>query len=121
MKTYLLIIPVAFLVAYSQIVVKWRSNTGHLGNADTSGVDRVLMFLADPVILSAYASALFASFAWLFVVSKLPLTIAFPVYIGVTFAMVLFGGWYFLAEAMTVTRLMAIVLIFSGIVIGIRE
>ena len=120
MKSYLLILPVALLVAYSQIVVKWRANSGNLGSTATTGMDRVLMFMADPVILSAYASALLASFAWLFVVTKLPLTIAFPVYIGVTFGMVLFGGWFFLAEAMTVTRGIAVLLIFSGIVIGIR-
>ncbi len=73
----------------------------------------------DPVILSAYAAALVASFAWLFVVTKLPLNVAFPVYIGVTFAMVLLGGWFFLSEALTTTKLVAVLLIFSGIVLGV--
>lgn len=76
-------------------------------------------FLTDPVILSAYAAALIASFAWLFVVTRLPLTVAFPVYIGVTFAMVLFGGWYFLAETMNPTKIVAILLIMCGIALGI--
>ncbi len=76
-------------------------------------------FFADPVIVSAYAAALFASFAWLYVITKLPLTVAFPVYIGVTFAMVLFGGWHFLSEPMSVTKIVAILLILSGIVLGI--
>ncbi len=80
---------------------------------------QLFKFLSDPVILSAYGAALLASFAWLYVVTKLPLTVAFPVYIGVTFAMVLLGGWFFLSEALTATKLVAVLLIFCGIVLGV--
>jgi multidrug transporter EmrE-like cation transporter len=79
----------------------------------------LVKFVTDPVIISAYAAALIASFAWLFVITKLPLTVAFPVYIGVTFAMVLLGGWFFLSETLTATKLIAVLLIFSGIVLGV--
>jgi multidrug transporter EmrE-like cation transporter len=80
---------------------------------------QLFKLLGDPVILSAYAAALFASFAWLYVVTKLPLTVAFPIYIGVTFAMVLLGGWFFLSEALTPVKLVAVLLIFGGIVLGV--
>ena len=118
MKTYLLILPIALLVTYSQLIVKWRSSTvGHQATQDFS--KQLFKFLSDPVILSAYVAALLASFAWLYVVTKLPLTVAFPVYIGVTFAMVLLGGWFFLSEALTATKLIAVLLIFGGIVLGV--
>lgn len=118
MKTYLWILPIAALVTYSQLVVKWRAST--LGSGESHGFGRhLLKFLGDPVILSAYAAALFASFAWLYVVSKLPLVVAFPVYIGVTFAMVLLGGWFFLSETLTTTKLLAVLLIFAGIILGV--
>jgi multidrug transporter EmrE-like cation transporter len=117
-KTYLLILPIALLVTYSQLIVKWRSNA--MGQEVAQDFSKQLFkFLSDPVILSAYGAALFASFAWLYVVTKLPLTVAFPVYIGVTFAMVLLGGWFFLSEALTTTKLVAILLIFGGIVLGV--
>jgi multidrug transporter EmrE-like cation transporter len=117
-KSYLLILPIAFLVTYSQIIVKWRS--GNIEQTQAMNmVQRLIKFLSDPFVLSAYAAALLASFAWLYVVTKLPLTIAFPVYIGITFAMVLYSGWFFLAETLTPTKLIAVSLIFSGIVLGI--
>lgn len=118
MKTYLFILPIALVVTYSQLIVKWRSNT--MANFPTSSFSQQLLrFLTDPVILSAYAAALIASFAWLYVVTKLPLTVAFPVYIGLTFAMVLLGGWFFLGETLTTTKVLAIMLIMGGIVLGV--
>ena len=118
MKNYLLILPIALLVTFSQLIVKWRSNTVQ-SVAGSTFSQHLFKFLTDPVILSAYAAALVASFAWLYVVTRLPLTVAFPVYIGVTFALVLFGGWYFLAEAMNPTKIVAILLIMCGIALGI--
>ncbi len=117
-KNYLLILPIALLVTYSQLIVKWRSNTVEKVVGSTFP-QQLFKFLIDPVILSAYAAALVASFAWLYVVTRLPLTVAFPIYIGVTFAMVLFGGWYFLDEAMNTTKVVAILLILCGIAVGI--
>lgn len=120
MKNYLLILPIAVLVTYSQIIVKWRA--GAKDQLATSSFSQHLAtFMTDPVILSAYGAALVASFAWLFVVTKLPLTVAFPVYIGVTFAMVLLGGWFFLSETLTATKLVAVLLIFGGIVLGVTS
>ena len=118
MRNYLMILPIALLVTYSQLIVKWRSSV--VDQLPGAGfLQHLIRFISDPVILSAYAAALFASFAWLYVVTKLPLTVAFPVYIGVTFAMVLLGGWFFLSETLTATKLIAVLLIFSGIVLGV--
>ena len=118
MRNYLMILPIALLVTYSQLIVKSRSSV--VDQLPSMGfLQHLIKFISDPVILSAYAAALFASFAWLYVVTKLPLTVAFPVYIGVTFAMVLLGGWFFLSETLTATKLIAVSLIFSGIVLGV--
>lgn len=118
MRYYLMILPIALLVTYSQLIVKWRSGAAEQ-LVSASFLQHLIKFITDPVILSAYAAALIASFAWLYVVTKLPLTVAFPAYIGVTFAMVLLGGWFFLSETLTATKLVAVLLIFSGIVIGV--
>ncbi|MBL0352615.1 MAG: hypothetical protein WBO95_01740 [Candidatus Dechloromonas phosphoritropha] len=118
MTKYWMILPIAVLVTYSQLIVKWRTSEMALV-VQASFQRQLLKFLTDPVIVSAYAAALIASFAWLYVVTKLPLTVAFPVYIGVTFAMVLLGGWFFLSETLTATKLVAVLLIFGGIVLGV--
>ncbi len=117
MKAYFLILPVALLVAYGQITVKIRA-ANIIINTNSGILEKLFAYLFDPYIVSAYFSALIASFAWLFVVTKLPLSIAFPIYIGLTFILVLFGSWFFLAEAPSPAKLIAMVLIFSGIVLG---
>ena len=118
MTAYLFVLPISLLVAYSQIIVKWRS--GYINaSVDHWGIKQVANYLFDPVIFSAYLAAFVASLAWLYVVIKLPLTVAFPVYIGVTFILVLLGGWLFLSEAMTISRLISMVLILAGIIVGL--
>lgn len=119
MKNFLLILPLAFLVSYSQIIVKWRSDTAAHKNI-LSSAGNFLKYLTDPIIISAYASALLAAFAWLYVVTKLPVSVAFPIYIGVTFCFVLLGSWFFLDESMSASKLFAMTLILSGIGLGIR-
>jgi multidrug transporter EmrE-like cation transporter len=118
MKTYLLILPVALLVVYSQLVMKWRAGVV-MPPADVGLWRQLLTYLSDPLIVSAYIAALLGSFAWLYVVTKLSLTVAFPVYIGITFAFVMLGGWYFLAESMPPVKMFAVLLIFAGIVLGV--
>ena len=120
MKTYLLILPIALLVTYSQLAVKWRVSS-EVYVATDGLLQRLLQMLKDPIILSAYIAAFLASCAWLYIVVKLPLTIAFPIYIGVTFAMVILGGWALLGEDLNGIKLIAVLLIFSGIVLGVSS
>lgn len=122
MKILVSVFPIALLVAYSQIIVKWRTlQLGTLISDNVSLFGRMLNYLSDPLLLSAYITALLASFLWLFVVAKLPLVIAFPMYIGVTFVLVLLGGWFFLSESLSPIRLLAAALILSGIALGVRN
>lgn len=118
MKTLLYTIPVALLVAYSQIVVKWRSMVNGEQIRAESFWQNLLTYFSDVYILSAYASALLGSLVWLVVVAKIPLSIGFPVYIGVTFLFVLIGSRLFLGEQVSPPQMLAALLIFAGIVLG---
>jgi multidrug transporter EmrE-like cation transporter len=116
-KLLVYIFPVAILVAYSQLVVKWRSSVILL-NPQSNLLDKLVIYFSDPMIASAYLAALLGSFAWLFVVTKLPLSIGFPVYIGVTFLLVILGSWLFLGENISAIRLLAVCFIFIGVTLG---
>lgn len=106
------------MVTCSQIAVKWRADYLNIeGNSNT--LERLWVFLTDPIIIAAYITALLGSFAWLYVVTKFPLTIAFPVYIGMTFVMVLLGGSFLLGEPINLQKIVAISMISLGIVIGV--
>ena len=78
MNAYLLILPAALLVAYSQLIVKWRTTShGFSSEVGAGMVSYLVKFFSDPMILSAYAAALMGSVVWLFIVAKLPLTFFF--------------------------------------------
>ena len=122
MKVLLFVFPIALLVAYSQIAIKWRMlNMESIDIEQINLLARLLKYLADPVIVSAYLAALLASFVWLYIITKLPLVVAFPVYIGVTFILVIIGGRIFLSEGISLIKVVSIFLILTGITIGVRN
>jgi len=122
MKMFMYILPVTILMAYSQLIVKWRTAKVVIINTPSQGVlDKLLSFLSDPYIFSGYFMALLGSFLWLFVISKIPLSIGFPLYIGITFLLVILGSWLILDEQLTPIKLISAFIIFMGIVIGASE
>lgn len=121
MKFLLYVLPVAFLVAYSQLVVKWRSQFGEVVSLDKKFFNILFSYFSDWYIISAYLAALLGSFFWLVVVTRIPLSIGFPVYIGITFLMVMIGSWLFLGETVSTMKWIAAGFILMGIVIGGME
>lgn len=82
---------------------------------------RLFAYLSDPYIISAYVAALASSMTWLFVIEKHPVTIAFPLYIGLIVIMVITAGIFIFNEQMTITRIIAVLLILAGVFIGSRS
>jgi multidrug transporter EmrE-like cation transporter len=122
MRILIATLPVALLVAYSQIIVKWRTASLSTMKSDSQPLlDRLMEYLADPYILSGYVAALLGSFIWLFLVAKLPLATAFPIYIGLTFFLVMLGGGLLLDEPLGAGKLIAAALILLGVTIGSRS
>ncbi len=121
MKILFYTLPVSILVAYSQLIVKWRTN-GLESNLNASTFfDKMINYISDPFIFSAYFSALLASIVWLLVVSKIPLSIGFPIYIGSAFLMVMLGSFLFLGETISNKQILAGGLIFLGILLGVVD
>ena len=118
MKTFLYTIVVAILMAYSQLVVKWRTMVGVDSETATNTLSKIIGYFSDLYILSAYVAALLSSFIWLVVIQRIPLSIGFPVYIGSTFLLVIFGSWMILGEAISPVKLLAAALILAGIILN---
>lgn len=119
MKLLVLVIPIALLVAYSQLIVKWRTSVVSQSTFENFSVlQKLFAYLFDPYIVSGYIAALAGSFLWLFVISKISLSIGFPIYIGITFLLVILGSWLILHEPITQTKLIAVMMIFAGITLG---
>lgn len=122
MKMLLAIMPTVLLVVCGQLVTKWRVQLlGTLPGADGDRLSRAYVYLTDPYIVAAYVAALLGSVAWMFVVERFAISVAFPLYIGMTVLMVVVGGVVLFGEELSTTRILAILLILAGVAIGARS
>jgi drug/metabolite transporter (DMT)-like permease len=121
MAVVLRVLPAVLLVAYSQVIVKWRiEQLGAPPGSHLSGLLRYAAYLFDPFIFSAYLAGFASSFVWLYAIAKLPLAQAFPIYQGLTFVAVIASSAVLLGEPMNMNKLLAAVLIVAGVAIGAR-
>lgn len=121
MKLLLAVLPTILLAAYSQLISKWRVTALAAGGGEpASAPARVLQYLTDQYIISSYAFALLSSIAWLYVLEKYPVSIAFPTYIGVLFAVVTVGSALLLKEHISVQHVLGMGLILVGVVVVSR-
>lgn len=119
LRIIIFIVPTVLLVTYSQVVLKWRIPV--FGTFPSDNWDRVMFLiraLFDPFIASGVIAAFIASLTWLAAISKIPLNVAFPIYYGLTFALVILGSILLLHEPISSPKLIGIVLILSGVIIG---
>jgi multidrug transporter EmrE-like cation transporter len=122
MKLIVALLPTIVLVVYGQLIVKWRVGT-LAGAAETASgpFGRLAVYLCDPYVLSAYMAALASSMTWMFVVERYPISLAFPLHIGITVASVVLGGIYLFGEPITPSRVLAVALILAGIAIATQS
>ncbi len=111
-------LPIAILVAFSQILIKCRSMSILIYDKEDHLWDKVILYFSDWYILAAYFMALIGSFIWLLIIPKVSPSIAFPVYIGTTFLLIMIGSLLFLGESFSLLKLFAIFLILAGIFLG---
>jgi multidrug transporter EmrE-like cation transporter len=122
MKLILAILPTMLLVVLGQLLMKWRLGVLAPAVQTTSGpLDRVALYLTDPYVLGAYVAAFASSITWMFVLESHPVSLAFPLHIGLTVMAVVVGGIYLFGEPLTTPRIVAVCLIVAGIAIGGRS
>ena len=121
MKMLLAMAPTVALIVYGQLVTKWRVGSISQGSPPGGPLDRLIAYLLDPFILSAYVTTLGASVAWLFVMERYAISLAFPVYIGLTVMLVVIGGAILFGEPMPPSRVLAILLIVAGVALAGRH
>jgi multidrug transporter EmrE-like cation transporter len=118
MKLLLAIFPTILLTSYSQLIVKWRVMALAGVAGDSAGAaERVVRYLVDPYIISAFVLSFFSAIAWFYVAERYPVSIAFPTYVGVLFAVVTIGGAILLNETISAQHLLGLALILGGVVV----
>jgi len=120
MKLLLAMLPTLVLVVFSQLTAKWRVQFLQGGLADSS-TGRILAYLSDPWIWASYGAAFLGGVFWLLVVERYAISLAFPIYIGLTVLFVALGGVLLFGEAIRPLQGLAIVLIVSGVALAINS
>ena len=118
MKLLVSIFPVVFLVVISQIITKWRLSQLVEQIQGLSGWPKFYIYLTDFYIIFSYLASFLASVFWLLVAEKYDISIAFPVYIGLTVMLVILCGVVFLNEPISIYKAISITLIIIGVCIG---
>jgi len=115
---YCLVLTTVLLTVSGQFLLKWQVLRAGALPADAG--DRlhfVLRLLLNPWILAAFAAAFLASVTWMLAMTKLQLSHAFPI-TALTFAIVVLGSAVFFHEPVTPLKIVGLVLIVAGIVVG---
>lgn len=119
MKLLLAMLPTLVLVVFSQLTAKWRVQLLKADMPDTTAA-RVLSYLSDFWIWASYGAAFLAGIFWLLVVERYAISLAFPVYIGLTVLFVTLGGVVLFGEAMRPPQVAAILLIVAGVALAVN-
>lgn len=115
---FYVLLTVIFTV-YSQLISKWQVNSAGslpIGLADKFGF--LLRLLLNPWVISSFTCAFLAALAWMAAMTKLPLSYAYPLFISSTFVLVFFCSFLFLKEPITAPKMIGMVVIIAGIIIG---
>ncbi|MDM8517348.1 EamA family transporter [Desulfobacterales bacterium HSG16] len=117
---FLYIIGTVVFTVYSQLVVRWRIT--HYGKLPAALTDQVIFFskvLIDPFVISAVIASFTAALCWMAAMTKFELSFAYP-FTSLSFVLVLLLSGLFFHEPVTLPKIIGILLIVSGIIVGTR-
>ncbi len=113
----LLLVTVA-LTVFGQLAFKWRIDEAGSFPSDTGDRVRFLAELAgDPWVIAVFASALIASITYGIALSRLELSVAYPV-MSLSFVFVLLFSVLLFSESLTVGKVVGVALICVGVIVS---
>lgn len=106
------------LTVYGQIVVKWQvAGLGTLPADFFEKLQALAGLLINPWIISVFVAAFLAAMSWMAAMTRLELSYAYP-FVSLTFPSVLILSVLFFNEPIGWQKIVGIVFIVTGVVIG---
>lgn len=84
--------------------------------APATDLDGWISLIFQPIVITALALYGAATFLWLWLLQKIPLTTAYP-FAALAFVLVPFGGWLFFNESINIKYLGGVSLILAGVIL----
>jgi len=104
-----------------QLLLKKATLTKRI-SFDATQLTQSLMSLAlNPYLLSWIFLAGISAALWIFVVSKLELSFAYPVSMTLSYMLILVLSWWLFDENMSITRWIGVALMCLGVIISYRS
>ena len=108
------------LTVYGQLVFKWRVDlAGELPGGSARRLEYLTRLLLDPWVISVFATALLASVTWALALTRFELSFAYP-FMALSFVLVLVFGAAFLSESVSAAKVVGVLLIVLGLIVGSR-
>jgi uncharacterized membrane protein len=118
MSGYAYMLITVVMTTYGNLVFKWRvDRAGEIPAGFSSRISYLLQLVSSPWILSSFVATGFAALAYLVALQRLDLSKAYPV-MSLSFVLVLAFSALLFSEALTAAKLVGIVLIVSGLIVG---
>ena len=115
---YLYIFGTIFFTVYGQLIIKWQmAQVGPLPYTSSEKIFFLLQMFFNIWIVSAFFSAFVAAIFWMAAMTKFDLSHAYP-FMSLSFVFVIVLSGLFFHEAITFLKLLGVLLIVTGIVVG---
>jgi drug/metabolite transporter (DMT)-like permease len=106
------------LTTYGQLIIKWQiGKAGELPDGLAPKIEFLLRMFLNPWVISAFVLAFIASLTWMAALSRLDLSRAYP-FMATSFVIVILSSAIAFHEALTVPKVVGILLIFAGLAVG---
>lgn len=114
MKSVLLVLCSVAPAVTGQLLLKFAIGRSAL-SMDTAGpVGYYLRLFSTPLVLVGFLMYGLSSLIWLFILSKMPLSLAYPL-VSMGYVLVVFFSWLLLHEHVSTTRIAGVVVICAGV------
>jgi multidrug transporter EmrE-like cation transporter len=117
---FLYILATVLFTVYGQLVVKWQvAQAGAYPLATSERLNFLLKLLLNPWIISGVAAGFFALLCWMIAMTRFDLSYAYP-FMSLAFVFVLILSLIFFHEIVIMLKMIGVMLIVVGIIIGSR-
>ena len=116
--SYVYILCTILLTVYGQLIIKWQVlKAGEFPENTLDKIGFLWHMLLNPWVISAFVAALLASLTWMAAMTKFQLSHAYP-FMSLAFVLVLILSSLFFHEPITSPKVIGIVLVILGLVVG---
>lgn len=119
MNAHLYLIVTVLFATASQLIIKWKMTNYTLDHIESvyEKFSFAFSMLFDPIIIIALVLTLISGLAWMIALTKLEISYAFP-FTALAFVLMLFLSALLFQEPITYQKVIGVILITSGIIVG---